>query len=320
MQPKTTAKDFFFYLAGFATLYVSAISLISLLFAVVNKAFPDSLNNYYYYGSDPYSGGLRLAIASLIIVFPLYLIIATHLNKYLRANPEKKDVAVRKWLTYLTLFVTGVAVAVDLIVLVNTFLGGEITVRFVLKVLAVILVAGAVFWYYLYDLKKSFAPDMPARSKLLVSIASGAVLLSLVLGFALLGSPMKARAERFDERRINDLSSMQWQIINYWQQKGTLPASIDDLVDPISGYSIPRDPETGEVYGYKALSDLSFQVCADFSLASQDRESQPRDVTRSYMMPDGENWKHGAGEHCFDRDIDQDLYPVREKGVTVRGY
>jgi hypothetical protein len=318
MQPKTTAKDFFFYLAGFATLYVSAISLLSLLFAIVNKAFPDALNSAYYYGSyDPYSAGMRMAIASLIIVFPLYLVVASYLNRYLRANPEKKDIGVRKWLTYLTLFLTGIAVVTDLVVLVNTFLGGEITTRFILKVLAVLVVSGAVFWYYLYDLKKSFTPDMPNRAKLIVALASVFVLASLITGFVLLGSPMKARAQKFDERRISDLSSIQWQVINYWQQKGQVPASLSDLKDPISGYVVPVDPETGEEYGYeKSPQNLSFKICAEFSLPTDERSRVPA-TTYPMRVGENENWKHGKGRQCFDRAIDQDLYPVRDR---VKGF
>ena len=307
MQPKTTAKDFFFYLAGFVTLYVSVISLVSLLFAIIDKAFPDALN-----GPDLYSGGMRMAIASLIIVFPLYLVIATYLNRYLRANPDKKELGIRKWLTYLTLFVTGVAVITDLVILVNTFLGGEITARFVLKVLAVLIVSGAVFWYYLYDLKKSFAPDMPSRTKLIVSLACLLVFGTLIGGFIMLGSPTKARALKFDERRAYDLSTIQWQIINYWQQKGVIPTSLDDLRDPISGFMVPVDPETGKEYAYQTTGDLSFKLCADFELPSSDSN---RSRSLAYPMPMGENenWKHGEGTHCFDRTIDPDLYPMYEK-------
>ena len=108
---KTTPKDFFLYFASFVTLYVSAISLVNLLWNIVNKVFPDNLNDGYYY--DYYSAGMRLSIASLIVVFPIYLFLASYLNKYLLATPEKRDLAVRKWLTYLTLFVTGAAVVSD---------------------------------------------------------------------------------------------------------------------------------------------------------------------------------------------------------------
>ncbi len=319
---KTSAKDFFLYLSSFAGLYVSAVSLISLLFAMINKALPDALNSMYYYGSDPYSAGVRTAIASLLIVFPIYLALASYIDRYVRANPEKKDISVRKWLTYLTLFLTGVAVVVDLVVLVNTFLGGEITSRFVWKVLSVLVVSGAVFAYYFYDLRKTFSAGSPKRTKLIVSLACLLVFGSLVAGFVVVGSPMSARAQRFDDRRVSDLTSIQWQVINYWQQKGKVPASLSDLNDPISGFSVPTDPETGKAYGYqKSPQDLSFKVCATFSTKSDSqsgvsgRGGAMSEPSVSYMVPGSNNWAHGIGTVCFDRVIDRDLYPVREKAA-----
>jgi hypothetical protein len=314
MQPKTTAKDFFFYLSSFATLYASAISLISLLFAIVNKMFPDNLNNYYF-GYDPYSAGMRMALATLVIIFPVYLFIASYLNRYLIANPDKKELAVRKWLTYLTLFVTGITVIIDLVTLVSTFLGGEISTRFGLKVLAVLIVAGAVFAYYLYDLRKSFTPDMPNRTKLIVSITSIAVLAALVGGFTILGSPAKARNQRFDERRIQDLSMIQSQIVySYWQNKGELPSSLKDLEDPISGFSIPTDPESAKAYVYEKTDKLAFKLCADFKLPTLTEKTYTgmRPITTS----ENENWKHEAGTYCFERKVDEQRYPVYPKPIT----
>lgn len=317
MQPKTTAKDFFVYLAGFVTLYVSAISLISLLFTIINKAFPDALNSYYYYGGDLYSSGMRAAIACLIIVFPLYLVVASYLNRYLRANPDKRELAVRKWLTYLTLFVTGVAVVTDLIVLVNTFLGGEITARFVLKVLAVLVVSSAVFAYYLYDLKKAFTPDMPNRSKLLVTLACVFVFGTLVGGFIYVGSPMKARAIRFDSLRVENLSNIQWQIINHWQQKGVVPSTLAETQDSISGYRAPVDPETGEAYSYEKTGNLTFKLCAKFSTSND--KTDIKETYRIYpAVGTNENWTHSTGTVCFDRTIDPDLYPVYEKSQAIK--
>lgn len=302
-KPKTTPKDFFLYVSSFATLYVSAVSLVSLLFAIINKAFPDALNVYY---TDLYSGGMRFAIASLIIVFPIYLVIAVYLNKYLRANPERKEVSVRKWLTFFTLFLTGVTVVSDLIVLVNTFLGGEITTRFILKVIAVLVVALAVFGYYLYDMRKTFSAESKNRTTLIVSLACVLVFGSLITGFIIVGSPMTARAMRFDVERTNDLSTIQWQVINFWQQKGALPVNMSDLNDSISGFAIPVDPETGKSYVYETTSDLGFKLCADFALAAPENQSQVRGT---------ENWQHGAGHVCFDRTIDPDLYPVNTKSL-----
>lgn len=60
---------------------------------------------------------------------------------------------IRKWLTYITLYIaTGIIVG-DLITLVTYVLNGDLTLRFVLKVLVVLVIAGSVFGYYLWDLR-----------------------------------------------------------------------------------------------------------------------------------------------------------------------
>ena len=71
-KSKTTPADFFLHLGVIVTLYASIISLISLLFLTVNYAFPDLLHIYYSY-QDPYSSGLKAAVAILIVIFPIFL-------------------------------------------------------------------------------------------------------------------------------------------------------------------------------------------------------------------------------------------------------
>jgi hypothetical protein len=56
-------------------------------------------------------------------------------------------------LTYLTLFLAACTLMGDLIGAVYTFLGGELTARFLLKVLTVGLIAGTVFAFYLVELR-----------------------------------------------------------------------------------------------------------------------------------------------------------------------
>jgi hypothetical protein len=61
---------------------------------------------------------------------------------------------VRKWLTYATLFIAASVLVADLSTLVFNLLGGELTMRFLLKVATVGIIAGAVFGYYLWDMRK----------------------------------------------------------------------------------------------------------------------------------------------------------------------
>jgi len=90
---KTTPKDFFLQLGVMTALYVSAISLINLLFQTIDYAFPDALA---YYG-DPYSSGIRIAIASLVIIFPLFIFLSRMNSKDFAIWPEKRELPVRRW-------------------------------------------------------------------------------------------------------------------------------------------------------------------------------------------------------------------------------
>lgn len=297
-----TPKDFFLHIGVIATLYVSAISLITLLFQVIETAYPDALNPYV----DPYSAGIRWAIASLVIVFPLFLLLSWLLEKDYNRNPEKRTLAIRRWLNYLTLFVAGVVIATDLIVLINSFLGGEFTTRFILKVLVVLVVAGFVFGYYIWDLRRSIQ-EKSGRPKLFASIAGLIVIASIVGGFFIMGSPMTQRLLRFDQQKVSDLQTIQWQVVNYWQQKQSLPTSLDQLRDPISGFIPPIDPQSGLAYEYKPLSNLSFELCASFNLeggANGRMSSIPQPLGAEQF-----NWQHESGRTCFERTIDPQLYP-----------
>ncbi|MBM2817792.1 MAG: hypothetical protein HW401_382 [Parcubacteria group bacterium] len=306
---KTAPKDFFVFIGAMVALYASAVSLINLLFEIINASFPDPLSFSY----DNFSSGMRWSIASLIIVFPVYISLSWFINKDLTLNPLKKNLGIRKWLTYLTLFVAGVAIITDLIMLINTFLGGEITVRFAFKVLAVLVVAGVAFSYYLYDLKRDVG-QKSGRMKLLAWAVSFAVLVSIVGGFFIMGSPFTLRMKRFDERRVNDLQNIQYQIVNFYQKKGVLPNSLDELKDPIAEFVISLDPDTAVSYGYEKVSDINFKLCADFSLESG-AQTDSKYMTRpmpisSEAYPVNENWQHQKGAVCFDRKIDKDLYPI----------
>ena len=93
-------------------------------------------------------------MASLIVGFPIYLITMRILLSDLARKPDKAESGVRKWLTYIALLIAAGTVIGDLITFLTFFLQGELTTRFVLKVLTVVAIAGSIFWYYLGSLKK----------------------------------------------------------------------------------------------------------------------------------------------------------------------
>ena len=137
MKPKASPKDFFLWAAAMVSLYASVVSLIMLLFSYIEYAFPDALSYV-----DPYSTSIRFAIASLVVLAPTFLILMRVIRSDIEGAPEKFDLWVRRWALYFTLFVAGITIVVDLITLINYFLNGDVTTRFVLKVLVVLLVVG----------------------------------------------------------------------------------------------------------------------------------------------------------------------------------
>lgn len=310
---KTTPRDFFLWAGAVIALYGSVISLITLLFEYVNRVFPDQLA---YYG-DPYAGGIRAAMAGVIVLVPTAIILLRIIRKSIALEPGKAEIWARRWALVLTIFIAVAVILIDLITLITTFLGGELSIRFGLKVAIVLLVALGVFMHFLADLKGYWAANNAKAN--MVGIAVGMLaLLSVVAGFFIIGTPGEIRMLRYDEQKVNDLQSIQYQVVNYYQQKGTLPEDLTYLDDPLSSYMTPADPQSGEGYRYAVTAPLSFELCASFNEPTPDLSGQGGYPSRDMAYPSmgiDENWQHEEGDTCFTRTIDPERYPLFEKPI-----
>lgn len=146
-----SARDAFIYLLMFGTLYVSAYQLGNLLFDFINLALREG---YTVYDIQRFERGVRWATASLIVAFPIFLWLAIKLNREVAADPARRQSAIRRWLTYLTLLIASGIIVGDTITLVFNLLSGDLTLRFVLKVLVVGGITGVIFGYYLYAIRQ----------------------------------------------------------------------------------------------------------------------------------------------------------------------
>ncbi|MBP9757472.1 MAG: hypothetical protein KBD06_02640 [Candidatus Pacebacteria bacterium] len=313
---KVTPKDFFVWAGAIVALYWSIGAFLTLIFEYINNAFPDALENSQYYYGDPYSGSIRVAMASLIVLVPVAILLLNLIRNDIRKDHAKADIWVRRWALYLTLFIAGLAMVVDTITLINYFLGGEVTVRFILKVASVLLVAAAVFMHFLADYW-GYWIEYPKRARSIGIAVGMLVLATIVSGFLIIGSPNAVRMVRLDNQKIGDLQTIQYQITNYYQTKGRLPQSLSELNDPLSGMIIPKDAETGEEYGYRiTTAPYSFELCATFNVPSTSNESMAEFPMRGDTA--NENWMHPAGQSCFERTIDPERYPLFPKEVPAK--
>src|SRR5690606_23412358 len=122
-QPRAelSARDAFVYLVMFSTLYFSAYQLGNLLFQLIHLAFPDELAPFT---RELIGRNIRWATATLIVAFPVFMFTAMRISRDVAAEPARRNSAIRKWLTYLTLFVAAAIIVGDLIALVFSLLNG----------------------------------------------------------------------------------------------------------------------------------------------------------------------------------------------------
>jgi Domain of unknown function (DUF5671) len=289
-----TAKHFVLQLGSLVSLYLSLSFLIVLLFGVINRLFPDAADQYYQIES--YQSDIRLGIAMVVVFFPTYVLLTRTVNRMRRDDTGASYLSLTKWLVYLSLLVAGLTLLGDLVTVIMTYLNGEITQRFIFKAVAVLLIVGAAFYYYLLDARGYWLTS----EKKSVQFAAGAiivVLAALGFGIANVQTPGVVREQRLDATEITDLQTIQWSIQDYSLSHGALPQTLSDLTLP----KLPTAPENRPAYQYKIV-DGGFELCATFAQPSTEQQmgySAPIGGDGTIKNPD--NWQHDVGETCFKR-------------------
>lgn len=300
-RTQLSAREAFLYLVMFVTLYVTAFNVGAILFQLIERWLPDKALAGGSYGYDRFNlRAVRDAIAALVIAFPVLLFLSSYIGRMQRNDAEKRSSGVRKWLTYLTLFVAALVILGDLIVLVSRLLSGELPPRFLARTLVVFLIAGYVFGHYLTGLRQEEddrSRPKPRRSALLPRIAGLAVVVVLGFAFFAAGSPAKARVEEIDRIRVRDLQDISRVLESYYDEHRELPASLDSLLGLPSGTpNSVKDPVTHQPYGFHRLDSRTYELCATFTRPDADDDGNTRVVT-----PDQPPrfWQHDSGEHCY---------------------
>lgn len=299
-QSNSSAKDFFLNLGATVSLYTVVASLLSVLFTVINYAYPKI--NEYYYGST----SIAFPVSVLIISTPILIVIMWVLGKQYLVGTVS---TIHKWLSFLTLFIAGFIVAGDLIYVIYNFISGEdVGMAFTLKALALFVVSGAIFGYYLSDIRGKLTPKTRMAWRIFAIVL---VLSSIVLGFAVLGSPRTQRLYRYDDQKISSLMNVSSSIQNYYYNKGVLPKDFAEL--STQDYYIDQvDAQTNKPYEYRVINATTFELCAEFNKDSNERTGG-RDSSIAYPSYGGTNWTHPAGRHCFEQTVE----PQRLAGLKV---
>jgi len=293
------AREAFFHLLTFAAFYASVTALVFLLFQYINLWFPDLATP-----TDPnISSSIRWSMAFVIIAFPSFLWLSKTVLGQIRSDPDRAWSPVRRWLTYVTLLIASITLAGDLITLVFGLLDGELSLRFLLKVLVLLSIAGLTITYFLLSLRLPIEKRETNRVHRGFAIAAATIAVgTLLCGFFIAGSPGNARFERLDARRVEALQTIFAEVKNTSlgasqyiraderRLQQPLPPSLRELAD-VAVHQRPEihDPATGEEYGYRVVDETRIELCAKFDT--------DRNAGRDPL------WNHSAGRHCFVLDV-----------------
>jgi hypothetical protein len=298
-ETQSPALHFFLYLISFLALFFTATGMGAILFQFINKYFKDETLRYDYYASfSQYA--IKYGIASLLIAAPVFFVLQYLIRKFLFEGKINENSVVRKWLTYIILFLAAATILGDLISLIYNMLGGDIIARFILKVLVVIFIAGVIFFYYFMEMKKRGLAGRKFVADLYFGIGGVvAIIISLVFGFMIIDSPFASRDRKIDDQTVSNLQNLKYKVENYYRDKRALPQSLSDL--EIESYdSIQKD--LGK-YSYKKISTNSYQLCADFKRDSSEYKEDNSPYAFDLYSDNNDEWKHGKGNVCLSKDV-----------------
>ncbi len=292
-----SSRDAFLYLLSFSTLATWSTALGSMLFRFIESWFPDPVALSHGYNLR---NAVTWQMASVAVAFPIFLFVMRTILREAQDDPQRLESGVRKWLTYIALLLTAGAMICDLIWFFDYFLTGELTVRFLLKALTVMLICGAIFLYYLRSLRWDRNTDV-TRAKirsLRFGIGAATILVaSFCIGLGMAGTPSEQRHLEADHRRIEDLRAIGFAM-NSWYRRAQFERSsqlLPGTLSALAGRGINRsqiiDPETRTMYEYAVKSGTTYELCAVFSGPEEQDE-----------MPRTQFWHHPKGRACFTLD------------------
>jgi hypothetical protein len=278
-------------------LYLSLGFLLGLLFGIINLKFPDATEGYWAIESA--SSTVRLGIAMVIVFFPTYLVLTRLVNKLRRQEKNGAYLNLTKWLVYFSLLIGGGVLLGDLVAVIMTFLEGDMTSRFIFKALAVLVVVGLAFHYYILD-ARGFWLKNESKSIMFGYGALLAAFVSVALGFSYIETPTQVREMKLDETQIQDLQSIQWKVEEVLSFSSSTPANLEALYGE---FPAPAAPEDRPAYIY-ALTDAGFRLCATFSRDSINPEQNfAPAMYPEQKIKNPDNWSYKAGEYCFERNV-----------------
>ncbi len=293
------AKFAFWYMLSLVALIFMALSSGMIVFQVINKAVADALVGYEGYSDSI----MKFAISAIVIASPLYYWMLSLIRKSFKKGELKADSGIRRWLTYFILFVSAVVAIGWLIATINSWLNGQLSLKFVLKTVTILVITGLIFSYYFYDIRQG------AQVKKNINLIYLIVSLILVVGafvtsFFFVESPQNTRLRLYDQNVVEDLGAIDSSLNAYYVKNKNLPKDLTALIVTNDYYLTKTqlgDKAGTQTYEYKVTDSNHYELCATFKTNTKNLPSNQNKYSDQYYDP---RFLHDSGYYCFKRQAD----------------
>lgn len=319
MDTKYAAKYAFYYLLSLVALVFVGISVGMIAFSIIDLQVFDPLSYNSYRGNQ--DNALKFAISAIFIAAPIYYFTLSLIARGLKKNEIEKSSAIRRWLTYFIILVSSLIILGVFIGVINNFLSGELSARFILKALSMFLISALVFSYYFYDVKREELGIKKNVKNIFLILSLVFVVGAFVSAWFFVESPREARMRRLDQIVVNNINSLENAVNSFYTEEGRLPETLSELENGKHLYDRNAlvDPESGKAIDYKKISDEEFEFCSEFRLASNPTDIKGRALPEpAYGFPSGDD--HEAGYDCLRGDLWQSskLETIKAKEASLQ--
>jgi len=144
-SPRLTMLNLFFFIV----LYITTYSAISILFTILDYHLPDGRGQMrgMYYSAQPIADAIRGYLAAIFVSAPLVYFTSRQLHKSMAAIGQFIH-GTRLKLMNLSLLIAALVVLCNFISFTYYFLSGELSIRFLLKVLILTAASAGVYYFF----------------------------------------------------------------------------------------------------------------------------------------------------------------------------
>lgn len=146
-----------------------------------------------------------------------------------------------------------------------------------------------------------------------IAILGVVALVSVLLGFTLIGSPFQRQNETYDSKTIYSFRAIKSAVERHYSINDVLPTSLDQLTVDVE----TTNPKTKKVFEYHIFNQYSYKLCTDFYTSTYDQDDDEYDY---YLSLDDDEYAHDKGYQCLTFDIDVDYKNPSYTPIPVDTY